>query len=243
MDKTTGIVLRSIKYGDTSLITTIFTQAYGIQGFMVQGVRTSKVAGNKAGMLQPATLLDMIIYHQPQRTLQRMREFTPYHLYQSIQQDIIKNSVALFSVEVLLRLLPEHAPMPELHDFVMDYFVELDKAPRDKVANFPLFFTIMCSRFLGYELKERYSIETPHLNLQEGGFTAHPPALVPFMSDDDARAIDKFLPLETLEAVQTAEMSSAMRSRLLEWYISFLQQHTQHMGNIKSLAVLQTILH
>jgi hypothetical protein len=38
-------------------------------------------------------------------------------------------------------------------------------------------------------------------------------------------------------------MSAAMRMRLTEWYIAFLQRHTQHMSNIRSLQVLQAILH
>ena len=40
--KTKGIVLRSIKYGETSLVVTIFTEMFGIQTYMVNVERTSK---------------------------------------------------------------------------------------------------------------------------------------------------------------------------------------------------------
>src|SRR5690606_8893505 len=114
LQKTNGIVLRSVKYGETSLICSVFTEVYGVQSYLVQGVRTaSKTRQNRAGLLQPATLLDMVVYNKPHANLQRIKEFQPAYIYQSLQEHIVKNSVALFSVELLLRLLPEQAPFPE----------------------------------------------------------------------------------------------------------------------------------
>lgn len=39
ISKTKGIVLRSVKYGETSLIVTIFTELFGLQSYLVNGVR------------------------------------------------------------------------------------------------------------------------------------------------------------------------------------------------------------
>ena len=63
LQKTQGIVLRSLRYGETSLISHIFTRANGVQSFMVQGVRTSSQRSNKAALLQPASLLELVVYH------------------------------------------------------------------------------------------------------------------------------------------------------------------------------------
>ncbi len=243
MQNTQGIVLRSVKYGDTSLITTIFTSLYGVQAYMVQGVRSVKASRNRSGLLQPGMLLDMVIYYQPMKHMQRMREYQPAVIYQSILQDVVKNSVSLFSVEVLLRLLPEAAPLPDLFDFVYEYFTILDATPTKQVGNFPLFFIINCSRQLGFELKGNYAEDTPHLNLQEGGYTHNSPALAPFMSDADCRMLSQLIATNSYETLEHTEMSAAMRMRLTEWYIAFLQRHTQHMSNIRSLQVLQAILH
>ena len=40
LQKTKGMVLRNVKYGETSLIVTIFTEMLGIQSYLVNGVRT-----------------------------------------------------------------------------------------------------------------------------------------------------------------------------------------------------------
>ncbi len=243
LHKTNGLVLRSIKYGDSSLITTIFTDVYGIQTYIVQGVRSVKARQNRAGFFQPGMMLELVVYMQPQKNMQRIREFQPAYIYTTVQESVVKNSIVLFSAELLLRLIPEHAPMPALFDFTFNYFKLLDTTSTEHVANLPLFFIVQCCRFLGYELTGDYSTATPHLNLQEGGFTAHAPASIPYTKDEDAIALNTFLREDDYDRLKATEMNAAMRFRLIEWYIAFLKQHTQHMGNIKSLQVLQTILH
>lgn len=243
LQHTRGIVLRAVKYGETSLVCSIFTEQSGVQSFLVKGVRSARAKGNKAGLLQPSTLLELNTYFRPQRNLQYLGEFHPAYLYASLQEDVVKNSIALFSVELLLRLLPEQAPLPELFDFTFGYFCLLDKSSSAQAANMPLYFIIECSRLLGYDIRGNYDPETPHLNLQEGAYTAHPPALAPYVPDEDARALNALLRIEDPAQLAGVAMNGPMRFRLLQWYIDFLQQHTQHLSNIRSLQVLQAILH
>ncbi|NBO56051.1 MAG: DNA repair protein RecO, partial [Actinobacteria bacterium] len=41
LHKTKGLVLRAVKYGDTSLVVTVFTELFGLQSYIVSGVRKS----------------------------------------------------------------------------------------------------------------------------------------------------------------------------------------------------------
>jgi DNA repair protein RecO (recombination protein O) len=100
--KTRGIVLRTVKYGETSLIVTIFTDLFGVQSYLINGVRTSTKKGSgKANLFQPAAILDLIVYHNELKNLQRIKEFRWGHLYQNIFSDIKKNAVSLFMIEML----------------------------------------------------------------------------------------------------------------------------------------------
>ena len=57
--KTKGIVLRAVKYGETSLVVTIFTELFGLQSYLVNGVRTPTKKGTaKANLFQPAAMLE-----------------------------------------------------------------------------------------------------------------------------------------------------------------------------------------
>lgn len=244
LQKTRGIVLRSVKYGETSLVCTIFTDIYGVQSYLVQGIRSStKTKQSRAGLLQPVTLLDMVVYHNPQANLQRIKEFQPAYIYQSLQEHVVKNSIALFSVELLLRLLPEHAPMPELLDAAYEYFCSLDTVDTNAAGNYPVYFLTACCNILGYNINGRHSPETPHLNLREGGFTTQLPAERPFVPDEDALMLDKILQAQHISEITKIEMNGAARFRLLDWLLAFIHNHTQHMGEIRSLPVLRAVLH
>lgn len=242
---TQSIVLRSIKYGETSLVSNQFTRIFGVQTYLVQGVRAASAKGrsSRAGLLQPAMILDIVAYHRPQGNLQRLKEFSPAVIYQSIHEVVIKNSIALFSVELLLRLLPEAAPMPELFDFAKEYLEQLDARPADAVANYPVFFALQCSRALGYEIAGKWEESTPYLNLIEGGFTADPPLAGTTATTEDAASLAHMLQVKHFDELAAIEMNGAARLRLLEWHLQFLQRHTEHMRPVKSLAVLQAILH
>jgi DNA repair protein RecO (recombination protein O) len=188
-------------------------------------------------------LLDITAYHKPQGNLQRLKEFSPAVIYQSIHEEVIKNSIAMFSSELLLRLLPEAAPLPELFDFCMEYFVQLDVRPLEGVPNFPVFFLLQCGRYLGYELAGQYNEATPYLNLPEGGFTAEAHFRGSAITNEDAAALAGLLQVRNFDELAAAPMNGGMRQRLMEWYLQFLHRHTEHMTPVKSLAVLQAILH
>lgn len=241
---TESIVLRGTKYGETSLVSTQFTRTYGIQSYMVQGVRTASGRGrsSRAGLLQPGMILDITVYQKSGANLQRLKEFSPAVIYNSIHDEVIKNSVALFSVEVLLRLLPESAPLPELFDFATDYLQSLDRARVGDVGNYPLYFVLECTRFMGYELSGAYSEATPFLNLAEGGFSAEAPKEGTRVTGQDSEALAALMRTGRFEDLGRIALNGESRQRLLEWFLAFLARHTDHMGQIRSLAVLQAVL-
>ena len=64
LQHTKGVVLRTLKYGETSVIVTIFTELFGIQSYIVNGVRVSTKKGSgRANLFQPSAILEMIVYH------------------------------------------------------------------------------------------------------------------------------------------------------------------------------------
>ena len=168
LHKTRGIVLRTVRYGETSVIVNIYTEAFGIQSYLVNGVRkVSKKGSGQANLFQPASILELVVYHNDLRQLQRVREFKWGYLYQNIFFDVRKNAVALFMIELLQKCLKQPEQNAELFYFIEDAFVHLDQANENVMANFPLFFALHLMVFAGVRMDDNYSEENGVLDMEE----------------------------------------------------------------------------
>ena len=160
LHKTKGLVLRSVKYGETSLVVTIFTEMFGVQAYMVNGVRSATPKSPYRGnFFQPATLLDLVVYHNERHNLQRIKEFKWSHIYQDIYRNIHKNTVALFITEILQKCLKQPEPNPELYAFVEDVLLHLDAGSPVITANMPLYFLVHQAHFFGFMIQDGFSDE------------------------------------------------------------------------------------
>src|SRR5690606_11726093 len=99
--------------GETSLIVSVFTKRFGLQSYLIKGARGGK-GRNKANLFFPSSQLEMIVYHNEQRSLQWIREFHAAPPYRDLGEDVVKTSVAIFAVEVLIQLLETGAVQEEL---------------------------------------------------------------------------------------------------------------------------------
>jgi len=243
LHKTKGIVLRTVKYGETSLIVTIFTELFGIQSYLVNGVRASTKKGSgKANLFQPAANLDLIIYHNELRNLQRIKEFRWGYLYQHIFSDIRKNAVSLFIVELLTKCLKQPETNEDLFHFVEDVFLSLDKSSEAVTANLPLFFALHLAVFFGFRINDEYSEKNSFLDLQEGTFVAERPDHPQFLEDKQAAVTSQLLKVMRPEELEEIKLNHDFRRNLLFAYERYYSFHIQDFTPMKTLPVLKEIL-
>src|SRR3954451_24457246 len=169
--KTKGIVLRTVKYGETSVITTVYTELFGIQSYIVKGVRQSSKQGTtKANYFQSAAILQMEVYHNDLKNLQFIKEYQWSYLYENIFFNVVKNAAAMYIIELLQHTLKQPEANPELFNLIEDTLKQLDKGNETLTANLPLYFTLHLAAELGFQLQGEYSQHTPILDLREGKF-------------------------------------------------------------------------
>lgn len=244
--KTRGIVLRAIKYGETSLVATIFTELFGVQTYMVNGVRTPKKTSNKAAIYQPASLLDMEVYHYEQRNMQRIKECSWSYLQHETQSSVVKNSIALYMMELLYKTLKQPEQHTDLFYFTEDSLQQLDKAPQYIVANFPLFFTLQLSHFFGFRINdiepELVKAGPVFLDLLEGNFTNQQPLHQHFMEKEDALITAELLKIMQLQELDEIKLHQQKRRSLLQRYLEYYALHIADFGQMKTVGVLQEIL-
>jgi DNA repair protein RecO (recombination protein O) len=241
--KTKGIVLRTVKYGETSVIVTILTELFGLQSYLVNGVRTSKgKGGSKAGMFQPAAILDLVIYHQESKNLNRLKEYSWSILYKNILSDVISNSIALFMIELLQKCLKQPESNTELFYFMEDSLAGLDQAGRNVQANFPLFFALHLAGFFGLRIDDNYSEKRNYLDLKEGYFTGEKPLHPHYLDHSLSEATAHLLRVKQPAELADLPLGKDKRRFLMDAYEDFYSMHIQGFTPLKTLPVLRTLL-
>ncbi|MEO5681847.1 MAG: DNA repair protein RecO [Chitinophagaceae bacterium] len=240
---TKGIVLRTVKYGETSIIAAIYTELFGLQSYLVNGVRTSTKKGpGKASLFQPGAMLDLVVYHNELKNLQRIKEFKWGYLYQQVFSDIIKNSVALFMVELLSKTIKQPEQNADLFYFIEDSFLHLDKSGQQVVGNFPLFFALHLATIFGFRLSDDYSPENSFLDLQEGEFVHEQPVHPYFLAGQYSYATSQLLKTMQPHELSAIQLNQETRRILMTAYQQFYALHIHDFGTMKTLPVLQEVL-
>jgi DNA repair protein RecO (recombination protein O) len=237
---TKGIVLRTIKYGETSIIANIFTELFGIQSYLINGVRTSGKT-SKGHFFQPSSILEMEVYHNDLKNLQRIKDLRWMHLYKNIFSDVTRNSVALFMVELLQKNLKQPETNQGLFQSCEDAFLLLDIADAAVTANFPIYFAIHLAEILGFRLLDNYSAENNIFNLAEGSFSCEKSA-TDQLNVEISFYISQFLKTIQPEDLREIKMNRNSRMTILKSLESYYSWHVSEFGTMKTLNVLADIL-
>ena len=235
---TEGIVLHFIKYGESSVITTIFTREYGRQSYLVNASRSRK-SKNKAGLLQPLFLVDLEVYQKQTRDLHRIKTLKSKHAYQNLPFDITKSTQAIFLAEVLYRTIYEHESYTELYDFMKSallYFDLMDEGWQ----NFHLFFLFRLTEYLGFLPDTSNTAFEGWLDLRKGAMVSAEPTH-PFYANKEITALICQLANTKINELETLKISRAQRENILEVLLNYYRMHFESLGEIKSLKVLQEL--
>lgn len=235
---TRGIVLHHLRYSETSVIARIYTEMFGLQSYLIRGVRKPK-ARIRLGLLERLTLLEMVVYYREGKSLQNIRELRPAYVFRSMHSDIRKSSQALFINEVIFKSVKEEERNTALFDFLFACIEELDN-PRVFLPHFHLAFMARLAGFLGFAPQLNY---TPHswFNLQEGHFEEKQPLHSHYIAPEHARYFNFLLNKPAPEDPQIMIPGSS-RKVLLEKLIEFYELHLPSFGGLHTPEILHEVL-
>ena len=238
LHKTRGIVLHTIKYSESSIIARVYTEAFGLQSYLIKGARSRKGA-LRSSMFQPLTLLDMVVYHRSNSELHHIREAGVSEPFHAISSDLRKSSVAIFLAEILFRSLKETEANEALFDFLTHSlnFFDMQEAG---IEYFHLYFLISLSRFLGFQPQGEPAGNQACFDLREGKFVAGRAAHPDQVSDAPSIAMWNIMNT-TAGELQKLSISRSTRDELLDALLIYYQIHLSGLGAIKSLEVLREV--
>lgn len=239
LHKTRGIVLSTLSYSDTSVIAHVYTEQFGPQSYMINGAR-GKRAKIKANLLQPLSLIEMVVYHKEKSSLQRIREIRNSQPFTSIPYNILKTSIVIFINEVLYKAIREEEPNQRLFEFIYSSVQILD-LEQENCANFHLSFLVQLSKYLGFLPQGKAGAETPYFDLQEGTFISQEP-LHPYFLDQNLSSILEKLAEFDYTAAASIMLTNDQRRELLSKLILYYELHLPGLREINSHKILEEVI-
>lgn len=225
LHKTQGIVISFIKYRESSIIVKIYTEKFGLQTYIENGVR-SATGKNKIALFQPLTLLDLVVYHDNKKDIHRISELKCLRPFDTIPYEIKKTSICIFINEVLSKCLKEQAENPALFTFLIDAIQYLD-SHNEHIENYHIYFLLNFCFYLGFSPE---SVDDIVDQLLEHGVEVSKDVhyyLSIFIKNDFGAS----LPL-----------NRTIRSTILESILYFYRIHVEGFEQLRSMAVLHEVL-
>jgi DNA repair protein RecO (recombination protein O) len=240
LTKTKAIVIKTIDYSENSVILKCFTEQYGLQSYLINGVKNKKGA-IKPSHLLPLNLLDLDVYHQLNKNLQRIKELKCQPILNNIHYDLLKSSIGIFMGELLNKTIQaENQADKNLFEFLYTVIQYLDLT-QQSLANFPVYFMLQLSQYLGINPKLNYSEINNSFDLEEGVFK---PTLF-----GDIKVVESNLSAfwfelckVNLDSFSQIEINKIQRTELLNQVLLYFKIHVDGFNELKSNKVLVEVL-
>ncbi len=239
LGKLRAIVISTIPYSENSVVLKCYTDLYGLQSYMVNGVRSKKGA-IKPSQLQVLSLLELDTFQQQNKNLQRIKELKCSPTLYQIHFDLYKSSIALFISELLNKCLKEENQVDnQLFDFLFNtiQFIDLQET---SLANIPCFFMAHLSKYLGFFPENFVENERVYFSLREGIFVDSNEFASEVLNKQESELLKRLLN-SNLSNLFEIETSRELRKQLLDALIRYYQIHLHQFSELNSNRILSEI--
>lgn len=235
--KLRAIVLHSIKYKENSSIAYLYTNRFGRQTYLINGLKGGK--SKVKNIFHPLFLLDIEAYHNPKSDIQRLKEFQLEVPLQSIPFTLGKSSLALFISELLYKVIREEEPNTELFSFLYHSILMLDELD-DGIANFHLHFLAQLSKYLGFYPNTARQEDAAYFDIKTGEFSPLRPRHPMFFSTENTQLLSKLMSLPATR-LSMLELNRHQRHSFLNSMMAFYGFHFENLSQLRSLQVLNEV--
>ncbi len=240
--KCKAIVIKSVAYSESSVVLKCYTDLYGLQSYLINGVRKSKGTIKPAQIL-PLSLLELEVYYQPNKNLHRIKELKTTPPLHELRFNLLKSAIGMFVSEVLHRSIKEeNQPDNALFDFLYHVILLLNQED-GRVANFPIYFLIQLTRLLGFYPKYDSALGTENIgfNYKESEFQIFDKNN-PFLFDEHS---GKLL-LQCLHCdyttIQSMSFPASYRKALIQNLVTYFNEYLNGFSNMRSHEILAEVL-
>lgn len=137
LQKTDGLILRSIPLGETSKILTIYSKDFGKISVIAKGARSAR--SRYGGTLETLNHVSVIFYYKESRDLHTLSQAEIIDSYLVIKEDLHRTALAMAICELTNQLEVGQEANPLLFRLLLSAFKTLDDAERQPINVFRAF--------------------------------------------------------------------------------------------------------
>ena len=229
-----GIVVRSVKYGETSLILDLLTPEDGISSFIVSSIRKKGKRG-KSSLTQILNIVKVEAYVKDNGKLSRIKEISLSYVYKSIPFDVVKSSVATFIVEICRNTVKASDDYHGIYHYVIKGLIHLDNQEVSN-PNFHIIFLLGLLKYVGFDITNNYDEQQNHFNIREGHFCRYVGDHRYLLNAQTSHHLSHYL-----KDPGYAKINRVERKDVLKGIVTYYQYHIDGFGQLNSLAILETL--
>lgn len=243
--RTEAIILRSINFGETSQIVTLYTRQMGTIAVIAKGSRGLK--SRFGSTLQPMAHVQVVFYHKSSREVHTLSESSHITLFRKIYRQLDRMAVGIRIIETARVLMPRPEPDEFAFEMFLDVLNRLEKAG-DRWSNLLPYFQIKLSAALGFALAlDREEVRHigsagGFLSLTDGNVSESKPGGPSVSASRRAiRAVGVFVHAD-LDVVMRMELEQPISLEVIQLVESYLKYHFEDFRPSRSKAVFDRIL-
>ncbi len=238
-EKFRGIILRTVKYSDTKMIASIFTDIHGLQSFIVPRIRLRKTT-TSGTLWQPLNMVEFDCDLRASMRLPQPQEASLYYSYADMRFSPLKSTIAIFLAEFLNAALQKEQTNPPLYSYLEHSLQWLDTSTSASTANFHLVFLLRMLRFIGIMPNAENYHTGMFFDFPEGIYTTTQPSHPYFIYPEEASSIPLLFRMN-YDTMHLFRFSRKQRQRILELINTYYRLHIPSFPELKSLEILQEV--
>lgn len=235
--KEKGIIVRSFKYGESSLILDILTSQHGLKSFIIQSVRKAK-SKTSPSSIQLAASVDIDFYLKENADLYQLKEIKVNTIWNSLYSDIRKITMCMFLTELTRKVLSKY----ENHDeeYIILFNILKDLENNDDNWSLHIWYLLQLQQIQGISIL-RHPIESGNyfdIVLQQMGNNIPQHHL--YFNRDELNMLSEIESLE-LRQVSSLHITRTEKNTILNKLLEYLKTQIPSIQVINSLDVLKSV--
>lgn len=238
MQATRAIVLRTVRYSDSRLVVSMFTEHYGMVTAMVRLTRGGR-GGGRSALWQLLNILDVNMDYRPSSEFQKLGEVSISVPWRDLPYHPFKASISIFLADFLYHSLRGEGVNVELFGFLTNSLAWLDESD-GHVSEFHLLLMVRMTRFLGILPGTDGYGRGRVYDMKSASFTSVLPEHGQYLEAGYAAWIPLMLRLDYSQ-MHLLRIGRNERRHMLEVILQYYRLHVPAFGELQSVDILREL--